>query len=332
LIFWITTLLFFFAPLILAGDLNREIDLRGEWLFEIGDNLEFADPNYNDSRWVTVNVPDAWENEGFPGFNGYGWYRTSFIVPKTIKNKIIILKLGQIDDVDRVYFNGRLLGGYGDFPPAYQTAFDQNRIYQIPSSFINFGRKNTLAVRVYDHQGGGGIVHGEVGIYTQNRRLTLDVDLSGFWKFKTGDSMDWATADFDDKTWKSIAVPCTWEQQGYARHDGYAWYRKKVKISKSLAKSKPVLLLGKINDVDCIYFNGAVLGETGKFPKGDNDKPESARDVEREFFIPSFLIQSSQDNVIAVRVYDAGNNGGIYSGYIGIASRENYLKYSRRKR
>ncbi len=330
--FRIITILIIIAPLLPAGDLHRDIDLRGEWRFEIGDNLDFADPNYNDSRWVTVHVPDAWENEGFPGFNGYGWYRNSFVIPKTMKDKIIILKLGQIDDVDRVYFNGRFLGGQGDFPPAYQTAYDVNRVYQIPSNFIHFGRENTVAVRVYDHQGSGGIVHGEVGIYTQNVRLTLDLDLSGMWKFKTGDSMDWATVDFDDKSWKTIAVPCTWEQQGYARHDGYAWYRKRVKISKSLAKSKPVLLLGKINDIDIIYFNGAVLGKSGTFPENEKERPKTFKDVEREFFIPSFLIHSSQDNIIAVRVYDSGKNGGIYSGYIGIASRDNYLKYSRRRR
>ena len=56
--FWVTTIFLLVAPLLLAGELNREIDLQGEWLFEIGDNLEFADPNFNDSRWVTVNVPE----------------------------------------------------------------------------------------------------------------------------------------------------------------------------------------------------------------------------------------------------------------------------------
>lgn len=328
----VVIILFFFAPLLFAGDLNREIDLRGEWHFEIGDNLEFADPDYNDSKWVSINVPDAWENEGFPGFNGYGWYRISFVISKQLKDKIIYLNLGQIDDVDRTYFNGHFLGGFGDFPPSYQTAYDINRMYEIPSNFINFGKENLLAVRIYDHQGGGGIVHGDVGIYSKQTNLVLDIDLSGLWKFKTGDELMWATVDFDDKSWKSIAVPCTWEQQGYARHDGYAWYRRTVKIPKNIARSKPILMLGKVNDVDQVYFNGALLGETGRFPENSKDNPKSAKDSIREFFIPSYLIQTSKDNVIAVRVYDFGRSGGIYSGQVGIVSRENYLKYARRRR
>ncbi len=320
------------APLLQGGDLNREINLQCEWRFEIGDNLDFADPNYNDSKWVTVSVPDAWEDEGFPGFNGYGWYRISFVIPKQLKNKIIVLKLGQIDDVDRTYFNGRFIGGYGDFPPNYITAYDVDRMYEIPSNFIEFGRENTLSVRVYDHQGGGGIVDGDVGIYSKHSELALDIDLSGPWKFKIGDDLEWATADFDDKSWKSIPVPSTWEQQGYANYDGYAWYRKSVKISKGLARSKPILLIGKVNDVDQVYFNGALLGETGSLPENDKDKPKSEKDSEREFFIPAFLIQTSQPNIIAVRVYDNGRSGGIYSGYIGIASRDNYLRYARKRK
>ena len=32
-------------------DLNREIDLKGEWCFEIGDNLDYARDDYNYSKW-----------------------------------------------------------------------------------------------------------------------------------------------------------------------------------------------------------------------------------------------------------------------------------------
>lgn len=332
LIFWTALFVSSLATHVAGGDLDREINLQYEWRFEIGDNLDFADPNYNDSKWVTVNVPDAWENEGFPGFNGYGWYRTSFVIPKQLKNKIIVLKLGQIDDVDRTYFNGQFLGGYGDFPPNYITAYDVDRGYQIPSNYIHFGRENTLAVRVYDHQGGGGIVDGDVGIYSSHSELALDIDLSGPWKFKIGDDLAWATVDFDDKSWKTITVPSTWEQQGYTNHDGYAWYRKSVKISKGLARSIPILLLGKVNDVEEVYFNGARLSEEGRLPKNDKEKPKSEKNMDREFTIPPFLIQTSQPNIIAVRVYDNGRSGGIYSGYIGITSRDNYLRYARKRK
>ncbi|MDZ7346047.1 MAG: hypothetical protein ONA69_04555, partial [candidate division KSB1 bacterium] len=116
---------------LLSGDLARQIDLQGEWRFEIGDNLDFALPSCNDAKWSRVQVPDAWENQGFPGYDGYGWYRISFVMPGYLRNKMLFFKLGQSDDVDRVYVNGHLIGGRGDCPPLYSAAGKVTRVCQI---------------------------------------------------------------------------------------------------------------------------------------------------------------------------------------------------------
>ena len=276
-----------------------------------------------------INVPGAWENEGFPGYDGYGWYRISFVIPKELSNKVLYLKLGQIDDVDRTYLNGRFIGGNGDFPPSYQTAYDKYRIYELPSNFINFGKRNTLAVRIYDSHGGGGIVHGNIGVYSREDVINLQIDLSGNWKFKTGDEPEWGNANFDDSKWHKMPAPSNWEQHGFSKHDGFAWYRKSFRIPKTLTKQKLILMLGKINDIDQTYFNGVKIGETGIFPI-DKSNLRSHMAEDRAYFIPPYLIQSGKENVVAVRVYDFGKNGGLYSGYIGIATRSNYLKYSKK--
>ena len=63
-----TTIFCCFATVAKAGwDLERQIDLRGQWLIEIGDSQEFADPDYDDSGWESISVPGSWENAGFPG-------------------------------------------------------------------------------------------------------------------------------------------------------------------------------------------------------------------------------------------------------------------------
>ncbi len=313
-------------------NLNCEIELYRQWLFEIGDNLDYAHPDFDDSKWEKINVPGAWENEGFPGYDGYAWYRIRIVIPKHLQDKVLYLQLGQIDDVDRTYVNNHLLGGHGDFPPSYDTAYNVNRQYELPSNFIKFGKENIIAVRVFDYHGGGGIVHGDIGIYSREDVLELDIDLSGMWRFKTGDKIEWALIDFDDSNWKTIAVPSIWEQQGYPKHNGFAWYRKKTKIPKSFTREKLILVLGKINDTNQVFFNGVPIGETGSFPDGKNDNVRSKMDEERAYFIPPYLLKGNAINVIAVRVYDLGKNGGIYSGYVGIARRENYLKYSRKKK
>lgn len=315
-----------------AMDLKKEINLKGEWRFEIGNDLSFKEPGFNDSGWVKINVPNRWENEGFPGYDGYAWYRIKFNVPSGLKSKKLFLQLGRIDAVDRVYLNGQLLGGKGKFPPEYNPAGEERRRYPVPPDFLKFGSENVLAVQVYDDHGSGGIVEGDVGIYSRQDVLELKMNLRGKWQFSIGDNLNWATPEFNDSKWKNLTVPCYWEKQGFKRYDGIAWYRKKIRLPAALAHEKLILMLGKINDIDQVYFNGSLIGYTGEFPRKDHKaKYKDMKNKERAYFIPPHLIRQNGENVIAVRVLDVGKYGGIYKGYIGITTREEYLKYSKRK-
>ena len=157
----------------LAAPLEKILDLEGAWKFEIGDNLAWAHPDFNDQAWEEIEVPGSWENEGFPGYDGYAWYRTQFIIPAEETGNDLYLRLGYIDDVDEVFLNGRLVGSSGGFPPQYQTAYNIFRNYLIPAVLLSFGTENVLAVRVFDEHLEGGIVKGPVGFYkSRNRDLT----------------------------------------------------------------------------------------------------------------------------------------------------------------
>jgi len=152
------------------------------------------------------------------------------------------------------------------------------------------------------------------------------------WNFRPGDRPEWAAADFDDSGWRMIPVPGFWEQQGFPNLDGFAWYRKYVRLSAPLTDKKLILILGKINDVDEVFFNGAQIGAIGRANPENDDEKNSFRNIERAYFIPPYLLQANATNTIAVRVYDFSKKGGIYAGYIGITTREEFLRYSKRKK
>ncbi|HKJ43523.1 MAG TPA: beta galactosidase jelly roll domain-containing protein, partial [Sunxiuqinia sp.] len=135
-------------------------DLRGLWKFRIGDHLEWASPQYDDSDWGDIRVPARWENEGFRGYDGFAWYRTSIVLPASMEQKSIVLELGYIDDADEVYFNGVKIGQTGSFPPNFSTAYTALRKYQVPNDLVHYGQKNLISVRVYDAMLDGGIVSG----------------------------------------------------------------------------------------------------------------------------------------------------------------------------
>lgn len=162
----------FLAALILVSQLYlqaQSISLPSQWLFKTGDDLSFKKENFDDRGWEIQYIPGNWENQGYPEYNGYAWYRVHFSAAKKYFDKELFLILGKIDDVDESYLNGQLVGTSGGFPPGYETAWNETRIYKIPPGTLQ--ENNVLAIRIYDAQGGGGLHSGIVGIFGKTKYM-----------------------------------------------------------------------------------------------------------------------------------------------------------------
>ncbi|MDD2797637.1 MAG: acetylxylan esterase [Bacteroidales bacterium] len=146
--------------------------------------------------------------------------------------------------------------------------------------------------------------------------------LSSDWKFSIGDDMSWTRSDFDDSHWANARIGEAWEKWGFAKYDGFGWYRKTVVIPSKFKKEAErkgglLLNLGKIDDVDFTYFNGSLVGQEGEIPPHFVTK----YDADRNYIIPLNLILWDQPNIIAVRVYDEAGNGGIIGEDISLSVR-----------
>lgn len=311
-----------------ASELEPLVKLNGYWKFSIGDDKAWAKKDFDDSKWDEVYAPSNWESQGYVGYDGYAWYRTRFEVPQSKYSHTLFLDMGNIDDVNEVYFNGVLIGQMGKFPPRYETAYNARLVYAVPESLIRFDGENTLAVRVYDDELNGGIVSGTLVLgYDKNQRL-LSMDLSGDWKISFKNLKGCRNANYDDSSWKRIHVPASWESQGYNNYDGYAWYRKNFEFPAKLANEKLYLILGKIDDIDKVFFNGEEIGsyeDMYNTPLGN--KHMGNWQMRRAYKIPDKLINKNGSNTIAVVVYDQEGMGGIYEGPVGIMTAENYKIY-----
>ena len=164
-------------------------------------------------------------------------------------NTAIYLILGHIDDVDLVYINGKEVGKSGNFPPDFKTAYDRTRKYIIPPEYLKEDAENVICVKVYDSYLDGGIVEGPTGIYTDLENDLLNLNLSGKWKFHTGNDKSWKSPDFNDDDWNKINVPSVWENQGYEDYDGYAWYRLQFNLPQSFITGDLFLALNEHTDL-----------------------------------------------------------------------------------
>lgn len=307
---------------------DRVVDLEGKWKFSIGDKAAWSDQYFNDQSWESIYVPSKWEDEGFNGYNGYAWYRTSFDGRSLgNKNASFTLLLGYIDDADEVFINGKRIGASGGFPPRYHTAYNANRKYPIPPEVLNFSGRNVIAVRVYDAEIEGGIVSGDIGIYVNRDDQGLTYNLRGMWEFrptwkftrshfKTAEA-DLASVMASKDGWENITVPSNWERQGFEDYDGTAWYRKKFTLTKEIAAQDLVLLLGKIDDSDKTYVNGKLVGTS-------IDRWQQLR----AYFLPSGLVKAGE-NTIVILVDDPQGDGGIYEGPVGLMKQSEFTRFMR---
>lgn len=308
---------------------DRLVNLRGEWRFTVGDDPRWASPDFDDSGWSEVDAPDAWEDEGYRGYDGYAWYRKDFEMSAKQAKAGAFLHLGRIDDVDEVFVNGERIGGAGRFPPDYETAYDAERSYLMPARLLKAGEGNIVAVRVYDSGSRGGIYSGRLGVY-ESKLPAMLADLSGEWLFQTGDDLGWAKPDADESGFKPIRAPRRWDEQGYANHDGFAWYRKTFESRDADGEDSMVMLMGKIDDLDEVYLNGKKIGGMGNLAAPEDGSGGDAYSFSRAYHFPASLLRDT--NVVAVRVYDTHDNGGIYEGPLGVVSQSQYIEYWERRR
>jgi len=133
--------------------------------------------------------------------------------------------------------------------------------------------------------------------------------VTGQWRFQKGDDMAWKEADFEDSQWETVALPDTWERHSnYTEDHVYGWYRRQLEIPAECQGKDFDLLLGSIDDVDETFLNGQRIGGTGSFPPDYR----TAYDAQRRYRVSASMVRGDGSDVLAVRVFDSGGEGGIY--------------------
>jgi len=157
------------------GGLEPDLNLSGIWDFKTGDDSSFLKNNIVDLKTDKLMVPAHWDVQGYQDFDGFGWYKKSFYLPKELDGESMILLMGKIDDIDQTFVNGILVGSTGlwnfeNIPTEFNKneEYRINRVYSVPQKLLKFGDTNTIVVRVYDGFQDGGIYDGPIGLIKQS--------------------------------------------------------------------------------------------------------------------------------------------------------------------
>ena len=149
------------------------IPLADQQLNDSKQKENWSSPELDDGKWSTIELPLQWGESDFMEVLGVIWFRKTFSL-KEIPTSTIKISIGQIDDTDTTFLNGKKIGeGKQVYKPARQ--------YEVEPTFFQKG-KNVLAIRVENYGDFGGIFGNVNDLFFQikNKKELL----AGTWKMK----------------------------------------------------------------------------------------------------------------------------------------------------
>ena len=151
--------------------------LREDWLMnhDAGTKNAWWKEAVSSGGWRGVEVPAYFEEMGLHDFDGIVWFRQEFDLPAALAGKPATLQLGEIDDSDSTWINGKLIGE--------TDGWNTPRSYSVPAGVLKAGR-NVIAIRVIDTSGKGGWGAGSDPlelVFSEQK-----VSLAGKWQAQVG--------------------------------------------------------------------------------------------------------------------------------------------------
>ncbi len=156
---------------------EKLLDLTGEWHFRPVSAVEPgklpSEAEY--AAWELVIPGLGWWDSDFSedvdmkAYSGYAWYAKDFVLPADFPDGSYVLALGCFDETDLVFVNGKPAGGTGLDPETWrhqEDRWDTERLYEIDSSLLNIGGRNSVLVLTHNLSGDGGWYSGHPTLYT----------------------------------------------------------------------------------------------------------------------------------------------------------------------
>ncbi len=112
--------------------------------------------------WTPQTMPRMWDE------TGVAWIKRKFHLPRWAVGKDLLLRISAVDDADKTYLNGQVLGE--------TNGWDVPRKYLIPKEWTNPDGENELLIGVRNDCAGGGIKAGpiQIEIFEESRRLETE--------------------------------------------------------------------------------------------------------------------------------------------------------------
>ncbi len=132
--------------------LSDPAPLAGAWKFQPGDDLAWAEPDFDDSGWAEIQVPGSWGRQGYADVD-VAWYRLTIELESerepAVDQPQLGLRIGDVFSAYELYVDGVLLGGLGALPPEPRMEWSHHATYPITPRAMLEDRQLVIALRVW---------------------------------------------------------------------------------------------------------------------------------------------------------------------------------------
>jgi hypothetical protein len=113
---------------------SHDVVVLGAWRIQEGDDLTWARPDFDDSKWTQTTSPAR--STGLDILRGFHWYRVTVELPEQLEGRELAIGMGGIDEVYEVYVEGVSVGRFGRWEPRPASPFDRDLTFAIPPGLI----------------------------------------------------------------------------------------------------------------------------------------------------------------------------------------------------
>lgn len=129
----------------------RTIYLNETWKFQHGDDIDWADPDFDDSLWDDVSTLLGPNQLPLIDWSGIGWFRLTLDVNEDLVGMSLAIDVATQSGAAEIYLNGHLIYTFGTVSadPDEEIAWQERK----PRSIVfTKGGYNTIAVRYSNHK------------------------------------------------------------------------------------------------------------------------------------------------------------------------------------
>jgi len=129
---------------------------KDNWKFKLdpdrdGHLKKWYEPAFDDSKWDTIAIEQAWQKAGYQ-YIGVTWYRRTIKLPAKPKHVAVDLHFKGVDECAWVWVNGQYVGQHDIGPSGWDKPFLLDATKE-----VKWGEDNQITVRAMNTAHAGGI-------------------------------------------------------------------------------------------------------------------------------------------------------------------------------